>query len=91
MEIQLERFEETNLERELYRTFGKESKERLVYNDIEKTYMKYLYYKGTTDITIITNLVEEQIYKFSMFEVRIKNKFNYETEYDTKRKSKAFS
>ena len=76
MDIQLERFEKTNLERELDGTFGKESNERLVYNDIEKTYMKYLYDKGTTDITIITNLVGEQIYKFSMFEVRIKNNFN---------------
>ena len=76
MEIQLERFEKTNLEKSLDRTFGRESGERLVYNDIEKTYLKYLYEKGTTDITIITDLVEEQIYKFSMFEVRIKNNFN---------------
>lgn len=76
MEIQLERFEKTNLEKDLDRTFGRESDEKLVYNDIEKTYLKYIYEKGTTDITIITDLVEEQIYKFSMFEVKVKNDFN---------------
>jgi hypothetical protein len=76
MEIQLERFDKTRLERELDVIYGSETNLRLVYNDIEKTYMKYLYEKGTTDITIITNLVNEQVYKFSMFEVKIKNNFN---------------
>jgi len=76
MEIQLERFSKTHLERELDVVYGGETDLRLVYNDIEKTYMKYLYEKSTTDITIITNLVDEQVYKFSMFEVKIKNNFN---------------
>ncbi len=76
MEIQLERFSKTNLERYLDGIYCNESDERFVYNDIEKTYMKYLYEKATTDITIITNLVAEQVYKFSMFEERIKNIFN---------------
>jgi hypothetical protein len=76
MEIQLERFDKTRLERELDVIYVSETNLRLVYNDIEKTYMKYLYEKGTTDITIITNLVNEQVYKFSMFEVKIKNNFN---------------
>lgn len=60
MEIQLERFSETRLEKGLNTIYGKESERRLIYNDIEKTYMKYLYEKATTDITIITNLVDEQ-------------------------------
>jgi hypothetical protein len=76
MEIQLERFSKTHLEKELDVIYGKESDLRLVYSDIEKTYMKYLYEKATTDITIITNLVDEQLYKFSMFGVKIKNNFN---------------
>ncbi len=76
MEIQLERFSKTDLENELDVIYGRETDLRLIYTDIEKTYMKYLYEKATTDITIITNLIDEQTYKFSMFEVKIKNNFN---------------
>jgi hypothetical protein len=75
VKVKLERFEKIDLERNLDVIYGIESDKRLIYNDIEKTYLKFLFEKGTTNITIITDLIEEQIYKFADFEVNIKNEF----------------
>ena len=75
IKVKLERFEKTDLKRNLDSIYGIESDKRLIYNDIEETYLKFLVKKGTTNITIITDLVKEQIYKFADFEVNIKNEF----------------
>lgn len=74
VEVELERFEKTDLEIELDKFFGKESDTQLIYNDIEKTYKKYLFKYGTRYITILTDLVEEGVYEFGANKVNIKNK-----------------
>lgn len=69
----LEFFNKTDLEKYLDNYFGSESELTLIYNNIEKTYTKYLYKYGTDNITVLTNLISPQVYKVGMFEIKIKN------------------
>lgn len=62
--IPIEHFEDTKLDILLNKTFGKESPNRLLYRDIERTYSKYLSEKASRKITIITDKIEEQDYKY---------------------------
>lgn len=61
IKINLEEFDDTSLDKELNKLFGKQSVESKVYQNIERTYLKYLFEKGNTNIIIITNKVPEQI------------------------------
>jgi len=73
IKINLEEFDDTSLDKELNKLFGKQSVESKVYQNIERTYLKYLFEKGNTNIIIITNKVPEQIYKVGMHNIKIKN------------------
>lgn len=73
IKINLEEFDDSSLDKELNKLFGKQSVESKVYQNIERTYLKYLFEKGNTNIIIITNKVPEQIYKVGMHNIKIKN------------------
>lgn len=67
--IDLERFEKTDLERDLDKQFG--YRPRTVYEDIQQTYLNAVYTHCQFNIKIQTNLVPPQIYKFGAHEVEI--------------------
>lgn len=73
IKINLEEFDDSPLDKELNKLFGKQSVESKVYQNIERTYLKYLFEKGNTNIIIITNKVPEQIYKVGMHNIKIEN------------------
>jgi len=73
IEVALEHFEKTRLDRDLDVLYGPESEERKLYHDVERTYLKYLYKFCTEDITIITSKLIAQTYRFANFTVTIKN------------------
>ena len=74
IKVDLERFENTPLEEELNRIYGREGEESLLYRDIERTYKKYLFELGNENVTVVTNLLEPQVYKVGMHEIKIVNK-----------------
>lgn len=71
--IPLEEFEQTKLDNELNEYFGRMYPETIVYQNIERTYLKYLLKECNPNITIVTNKVEPQIYKCGIHKIKIIN------------------
>lgn len=72
IKVPLKRFPKTELEKQLDIIHGNESEEQIVYNDIVNTYHEAIFKHATLDITIITDLVPEQIYKSGIDEITIR-------------------
>lgn len=73
IEVQLEHFEETELDKELNKTFGKQNSQCILYNDVYHTFYKYMIKHATRDIVILTDKLPTHIYKVTMYEINIKN------------------
>lgn len=69
--VRIEDFPKTDLEKELDHEFGYAP--RTVLENVEKTYQKYLQQECTTDIKIICNSIQPQLYKFMNHEIQIIN------------------
>lgn len=69
--VNLEHFEQTDLEKELEKQFGRETIKQRLYNDVERTYLKYMQEFGTENIIIMTDKIEPREYKFANNTVEI--------------------
>lgn len=69
--VDLKRFEKTDLERNLDRTFG--TLDRSIHDDVFRTYSEAIGSFGTSNVKVRTDLLSPQIYKVSMFEIEIIN------------------
>ena len=69
--VDLKRFEKTDLERDLDRTFG--TLDRSIHDDVYKTYSKAMGEFGTRNVKVKTDLLPPQIYKVFAEEIEIVN------------------